>query len=122
MLGDPVAVLVPGPNVVLGGRSIEAEELRVLDIGPVPRPQELSPAGIQDIEVGRQIVPEVPVVLVIDRGRPVPLVDLPVRAEIAGRADPPGELAQHVQVERAEAEHLGPGGLMGDVAHAEREA
>ncbi len=112
MLGDAVAVLVPGLDILLDGQAIEFEKSRVRDIGRIAGPQELPPAGVEDVEVGRQVVPEVFVALVVHRGGPVPLVDLPVGAIIARRADAAGELAEHVAVESGQAERVGARGLV----------
>jgi len=77
-LHESIRIGIPGLHIVREAVAIEVEEYRVIQVVSIPRPLENPIDSLDDIEVRREVIPEILVTPVVHRGGLIVPVDLPV--------------------------------------------
>ena len=98
---------------------VEGQEIGVFQVVTVPSPLVAPVHGLDQVEVGWKVVPEVIVAPVIHRRRFIVPIDFPVAGPVPGGRDVHRELPEHVLGVLPEPQNHGPERLVGNIPHAE---
>ena len=98
---------------------VENPSIGVNEVGGISGPVVLSDAGIEDVKVGREIVPEVSITFVINRGRAIQPVNFPVPAPVSRLRHRLYKFGQEVAVDIRQAENIRTNQLMGNIPQTE---